>query len=178
MVPGPEERGPKTLDTKEHEPHNQREEEVTGEGNPHLRAKTTVPTDGLKPVVPEPKGKDPKTLKGKDEPELFTRSRWRKWHQDIDSRTRQKDVVEERSTGLPNRNNKGPQGPQGPWFGRLRRQGPPTTAHNGREGHYGAKSQPGQEFRPGRPNLNPSKGENQPLPDLRKQDQATEGPRD
>ena len=107
-------------------------------------------------MVPEPKGKDPKTLKGKDEPELSPRSRWGKWHQDIDSRTRQQDVVEERSTGLPNRNNKGPQGPQGPWFGRLRRQGPPTTAHNGREGHYGAKSQPGQEFRPGRPNLNPS----------------------
>ena len=47
------------------------------------------------------------------------------------SKERKQDVAEE-GRGLHTDNDH-----KGPWFGRLRRQGPPTTAHNGREGHGG-----------------------------------------
>ena len=180
MVPGLEERGPKTLQVREQELPSQREEGVTGEGNPDLRAQTTVPTDGLKPVVPEPEGRDPKTLA--DDLDVSPRSRWGKWHQqkqanpqDMNSKERQQDVAEERRDLPNNINSQGPQGPQGPWFGRLRRQGPPTTAHNGREGHCGAAGQSEQRFRPGTNNLEPSQEGKKPVTDLKEQDEVTEG---
>ena len=134
-------------------------------------------------MVPEPEGRDPKTL---EDTEVSPRSRWGKWHQqrqtntqDMTNKHRQQDVAEERRD-LPNYNidNQGPQGPQGPWFGRLRRQGPPTTAHNGREGHCEAASQPELRSRPGRQNLDLTQEGKKPGEVLREQDLETEGPRD
>ena len=177
MVPGPEERGPKTLQTRrqDQELHDQREGGFTGKGNPELRAHTTVPTDGLKPVVPEPEGRDPKTL---EDTELSPRSRWGKWHQqrqELTSKDRQQDV-EERRGDLPNYSvvNQGPQGPQGPWFGRLRRQGPPITAHNGGKGRCEAASQPELRSRPGRHSLDLTQGGKKSGEVLRGQDLEAE----
>ena len=86
------------------------------------------------------------------------------------------DVAEERSVPPKENDNQGPQGPQGPWFGRLRRQRPPTSGYNGREGHCDTVGQAELIFRPGINNLEPCQERKWPARDLKGLHQETEGP--